>query len=89
MDRRRKYTDQQLELVKILIVEERVTARILSDLTGIPFGYTTQLSRSLDVPFVRVQGQQLGKFGQVIRAREIARLKRKYAAELTLFQDDS
>ncbi len=76
------YSNEQRELFRLLVVEEKCTVGMIHQLTGIPIGTISNLCGKLDIELTHKQGSMGGKLGAIQRARNLARIKEKHAERL-------
>lgn len=85
---RGKYSNEQLEFVRVLI-EERCTTEMIIQLTKIPHGTISGLSRRLAINMPNKLMQLGGPRGKVLRARKLRHIREKYADQISkLFTDE-
>ena len=80
---RRKYNDEQLELFRTLVEEEKCTTEMINDLTGIPIGSLSYLCKGLGIHVEKGVTGGRGGIHNIIRARKVSILKNKYGEHLT------
>jgi hypothetical protein len=78
------YSDEQLGLFRVFVVEEKCTVHMVIALTGIRRGGVTDLCKKLDIHFHLKQGERNagGTLGRIQRARKLTLLKQKYAKQI-------